>query len=124
MNTWLVLAALLSVITCGLHVFAGGPGIHVPMLQSSLQPVVKGVWSVVWHAVTAIIFTNSAAFYIAAQNPDTALVISLYPILISVVFTVLFLFYGLRRVGSVWPMPQWTAFALIAVLAAAGLVRG
>ena len=123
MNVWLALAALFSLITCGVHVFAGGPEIHNPMLQSSLHPVVKGVWSVVWHAGTAIIFLNAAAFLIAAQNPASALVISLYPILISLAFTVLFLFYGVKRLGSVWPMPQWTAFALIAALAVAGLLR-
>ena len=101
MNYWLVLASALSLLTCGVHIFAGGREIHTPMIASALHPVMKAIWSVVWHAVTIIMLMNAVAFLYAAQNPDTAWIVSIYPIVTSLACAGLFLFYGVARLGSI-----------------------
>lgn len=122
MNYWLVAAAVVSGITCGIHVFVGGPELLSPLLLSNLNPAAKSVWIVVWHTVTALIALNSVAFIVSAQPGARALLISSYPLAISFCMIVLFLFFSITQHGSIIALPQWTLFLASSVLAIVGLM--
>ncbi len=121
MNKWIFSAGMLSVLTLLLHVFGGGPEILVPVLESELSVELKAILSVVWHMVTAILALNALALFCAARphafrKPLVVLVSSQ-----NLAFAALFVFYGLTRLGTLLPMPQWVIFIVLAGLALAGL---
>ncbi len=121
MNIPLALAAAISGLTIFIHVLAGGPDVHAPLLASELSVGLKAIISVIWHAVTAIMLVNTLALAHAARNekyrtPLTFMVSAQY-----VLWSGLFIFYGLSRLGSLWPMPQWIIFLAISALALYGL---
>lgn len=119
-NKTLAAAGFLTIAYCGVHVFAGGPEVHEPALASDLPPLVKGVFSVVWHTITAFMLLNGLALaWLALRSDQTALgwlVIAQFT-----AFGGMFIAYGLARFGDLITMPQWTGFWLIAGLAAWGL---
>ncbi len=123
MNYWLVAAGLVSAFTFGIHVFAGGPELHLPLMQSALPPVAKSVWSVVWHSISAMILLNAMAFLLAARPHAQARVICTYPLAVSFCITALFLFYGVTQHSSLTVLPQWTLFVASSVLAIIGLMN-
>ena len=119
-NKALAAAGIQTILYCGVHVFAGGPEIHVPILQSELDPLVKGVGSVVWHAITAFMLLNGLALmWLATKSGQEAmgwLVVAQFT-----AFAGLFIAYGLARFGDVFTMPQWIGFLVISAIAAWGL---
>ncbi len=121
MNKWILSAGILSLLTLLAHVFGGGPEIHDPVLESDLLVELKAVLSVIWHAITAILAINGVALFMASrharyQKPIVLLIAGQY-----LAFAALFIFYGWIRLGTLAPMPQWTIFIAISVLALAGL---
>ena len=121
MNIPLVLAALLSALTIAAHVIGGGPEIHDPVLVSDLSAYLIAVLSVVWHGVTAILIVNSLALAYAAFKPQHRTVIVMLTSAQYLFWAGLFILYGLKSLGSLWPMPQWTVFILVPALALFGL---
>jgi hypothetical protein len=117
MSKTLFAAGCLSLFTTAVHVFLGGPEIHEPLLASDASELVRAVGSVVWHAITAILFLNSLALFHAARNPIVARPLAALICVQYVAFTVLFIGYGLARFGSVFVMPQWTGFLVMSLLA-------
>ena len=59
MNYWILATSGLTFLTMGVHVFAGGPEVHKPMLRSELPRGIKAVVSVIWHGITAILGINA-----------------------------------------------------------------
>jgi predicted anti-sigma-YlaC factor YlaD len=105
----------------GIHVFAGGPEVHDPLLAADLSAVQKAFVSILWHAVTAVLLINSAALLAAALMPRlraglTGLVIAQY-----VAYAGLFVFYDLSRLGTLMALPQWIIFLILVALALPGL---
>lgn len=125
MNKWILSAAVLSSLTFFVHVFAGGPEVHDPMLAlaKSFPILLQAFVSVMWHAITVILAINSVALLIALRKPDLQNTIVLFVTSQYMAFAALIAFYGLVRLGSMLPMPQWIAFMLISGLAVAGLRR-
>ncbi len=119
MDYWILAATALSAVLLVAHVIGGGKEVHVPMLESDLNRLLKAYASVIWHAVTAILAIGTGALFWAAsgKGDGMALVIALQ----YLAFVGLFLAYGISRLKSVWIMPQWTAFLLISVLTGVGL---
>jgi len=119
MNYWILAATALSALLLVAHVFGGGKEVHVPMLESGLNRLLKAYTSVIWHAITAILAIGTGALLWAAlgRGSGMALVIALQ----YLAFVGLFLAYGISRLKSVWVMPQWTAFLLISTLTGVGL---
>jgi hypothetical protein len=120
-NNWIAAAGLLSLGLTAIHVVAGGHDVHLPILDSSLSPTLKGFVSVVWHGVTAMLAICTGMLFVAAQDGAnrsllTRLVIGQY-----MAFVALFLFYGVVRFGSILIMPPWIGFGLISVVAGIGL---
>jgi magnesium-transporting ATPase (P-type) len=120
---WFLIAAALSLITTAIHVLAGTPEIMSPLLASNLPPVVKGVFDVMWHQITALLLIGSSASLVAAARPSWRLPVA---ILIGGQFTliaVLFFGLGLMWFSSPWPMPQWVLFGTMAMLLVVGSRR-
>ncbi len=92
------------------------------MVASHWPEPAKAVWSVVWHAVTAVMALGGAALIAAAFLPDQALALSVLPIGLFLSAAALFLIYGAMRLGSVRILPQWAAFLAISALGIVGLV--
>jgi len=122
MNKLVLSAGMLSVLTLFAHVFAGGPEIHVPVLESDLPLELKAIFSVVWHAVTAVLVINSAALFLAAGSKSIEKILVLFVSSQYLVFAALFVFYGITHLGTLLPMPQWSVFLLMPALALAGLL--
>jgi hypothetical protein len=122
MNPWLFSAGVAALVLDLIHIFPGGREIHRPMVASRWPEPAKAVWSVVWHAVTAVMAFGGVALIAAAFRPDLALSLSVLPITLFLSAAALFVFYGLKRLGSLWVLPQWLAFSVISALAVVGLV--
>ncbi len=91
------------------------------MVTSHWPEPAKAVWSVVWHATTAVMALGGLALIAAGLLPDQALALAALPVALFLATAVLFLVYGLKRLGTVWVLPQWVAFLGIAALAIMGL---
>ncbi len=122
MNRWMALSAALLLLTCYVHVFAGGPEIHLPIQASELSLELRAISAVLWHAVTVILLTFAAAAIWVALRPNRDLVMLL--IAVQIGFAGLFLYYGQMLLGTVWPMPQWIIFLTIPAIMGIGLKRG
>ena len=118
-NRPLAAAAIILILTAGIHAFVGGPEINAPVQQSTLDPVVRSVSAVVWHALTVLFLIMAAAAYWAARRANPALVVTLGAICFG--FAALFLVIGLTALGTVWPMPQWIIFVVTGALFIWGL---
>lgn len=121
MNPWLMTAGAAALVLDLVHIFPGGREIHRPMVASHWPDPAKAVWSVVWHAVTAVIALGGLALVAAGLVPDLALALAALPVALFLTFAVLFLVYGVKRLGTVWVLPQWLAFLAISALALIGL---
>lgn len=123
MNKLILAAGLLSCLTLGVHVFAGGPEIHHTLLAlaDSFPHVLRTFISVMWHAITVILALNSAALLVAARRRPSQEALVWFVCCQYVAFAVLFVFYGVYQLDSLLLMPQWIVFALISGLALTGL---
>ncbi len=108
MNLIILTAALLMGLTTLIHVFMGGPEVMVPTRASELSRLVRAVLDVVWHGVTVVLACLAAALGWLAFHDNAALLWLVCAIQIG--FAGLFLWYGVRHLRSLWPMPQWIIF--------------
>jgi hypothetical protein len=123
MNKWVLAAGALSLITLGVHIFAGGPEVHDAMLalSTAFPSVLQAFISVMWHAITVILAINSVALLLAARYSPSQKTLVWFVVSQYIAFAALAIFYGVLRLGSILIMPQWIAFVLISGLAIAGL---
>jgi hypothetical protein len=121
MNLWLLAAGMAALVLDLFHVFPGGREIHRPMVASHWPEPAKAVWSVVWHAATAVMALGGLALIAAGLLPDHALALAALPVALFLSTAALFLAYGMKRLGTVWVLPQWVAFLGISTLALVGL---
>jgi hypothetical protein len=123
MNKWILAAGLLSFITLGVHVFAGGPEVHDTMLglAGAFPPMLRTFISVMWHAITVTLAINSAALLLAARYFPLRKALVWFVCCQYMAFAALFVFYDLYQLDSLLLLPQWIVFILISGLAAAGL---
>jgi hypothetical protein len=122
MNLWLLSAGIAALLLNLVHIFPGGRAIHRPMVAAQWPEPAKAVWSVVWHAVTAVMAFGGLALIAAAFLPELALALSVLPIALFTAAAGLFIYYGLKRLGTLTVLPQWVAFSVISALAVIGLV--
>ncbi len=121
LNLGYAIAGGLFVATAAIHAFVGGPEVNAPVQGSGLDPLVRAVSAVVWHALTALFVVFGVALLWTARRPSAALVWVV--LAVSLAFVGLFLGVGIAALGSVWPMPQWVLFGGIAGVLVWG-VRG
>lgn len=122
MSKFIASAALVSGLTLIAHFFGGGPEYHTTAWLSDMSIDQKTIYSLLWHAITALLLVNTVALVIAArgvyQRPLVLLVVAQY-----LAIGGLFIFFGLQNLGTIWQQPQWIAFTLISALAMFGLFR-
>lgn len=121
MNLWLLSAAALSLLTTGIHVLAGGPDVHDPLLAMEMPPVLKVYVSLLWHATTAVLAINSAALLWASVSRRHREALAGAVVAQYLAYAGLFIGYAVAYVGTLWQTPQWIVFLLIAALALLGL---
>jgi hypothetical protein len=114
-------AAGLMGLTVFIHVLMGGPEVHDPMLASTLPIGLKAFASILWHAVTVVLVVFTFALYSLARKPNWQLEATLGAIQLG--FAALFIGYGVIRLGTIWPMPQWIIFAGLPLLTRIGQHR-
>lgn len=124
MNIPILIAAIMSFISIFLHVFGGGVEIMIPIYESELSDYLRAIMFVIWHGITVIISINSVAlFYVAFKSeyrkPLVIIIVAQY-----LLWSGLFIFYGITRLGELWTMPQWISFISISLLAIYGLKQG
>lgn len=56
-------AALLALLTSGMHIVAGGMDSLVPMLNAGLDPVAEGAMHASWHIVSAFLMWSALVFW-------------------------------------------------------------
>lgn len=116
MSKSILLAAVISTITIGLHVYGGGIEVHQPILSANLTPILKAYVSILWHAVTVILVINSIGLFLTAFKPIQLKSLSLLISLQYLAFAGLFIFYGLSQLGTLFIMPQWIIFICMSAL--------
>lgn len=71
MNIWFAVAALIAVVTLGLHVFLGGREAAEPLLKAAdLDQLAKFTNYYCWHLVSIAIGGVAVAFGYSAYRPD------------------------------------------------------
>ena len=110
MNTYFLLAALLSIGVLAAHIFGGGRFYVRPLLAADLHPVPKYVHYYCWHIVTMTLAAMAVSFGRAAVHPGARD--------LAVLMTVLAAGFAVWSLGLVlWKrqrplhMPQWALFA-------------
>jgi len=104
MNRWNLAAAALMALTFGVHVFAGGPEIHVVIQASELSENLRAISTVLWHAVSVILAVFALAYLWLARNNNKALSIVLGATQLG--FATLFLWYGTTLLGTICRCPS------------------
>ena len=120
-NTPFLIAGIMFLATAGIHAFAGGPEINAPVQSSTLDPVVRSVMAVVWHAITALALVLAAAMVWVARHRNPAVIAM--TLAVNLCFIGLFWAIGIAELGSLLLMPQWIIFATITFVILWGLKR-
>jgi hypothetical protein len=119
MDYWILAAAGISALLFLAHVNGGGKEVHLPMLESNMSQLLKAYTSVIWHAISAVLAIGTGALLWAAMGRGDGMAIVI--VVQYLAFVGLFLLYGIKRLKSIWVMPQWVAFLIISVCAGIGL---
>lgn len=120
-NKPLLAAALAALVFLVLHLWLGEIRYHQPALASNMTAEQKGLYTVLWHAISIIIALSAGAFFAAARRP--AIRPAAWLALIQFcLFMVLDLAVGLFRLGAPWPLIQWLIILPIVLLAGWGLL--
>jgi hypothetical protein len=120
MSKWMVAAAIVSLITLIVHVFAGGPEVHDALLAADIPVILKTYVSVIWHASTAVLLVNSLALGVAAFREPIRRPVAWIVTLQYLAYAALFVVYPLANLGTLLEMPQWIVFIAISGLALMG----
>ncbi|MEL7151813.1 MAG: hypothetical protein AAGK71_13835 [Pseudomonadota bacterium] len=121
LNRPILAASGLLVVTALTHAFVGGPEVNAPVQSSGLDPVVRAVSAVVWHALTALFLVLAAALAWAARHSNPLLI--WVTLALNLAFIAIFAAIGLVALGNLSEMPQWTLFVAISLCLLIGLRR-
>jgi uncharacterized membrane protein len=120
LNLWWGVAGVMSLLVAAIHIFAGTPEIMAPLAKIEMPTVIFAIMDVMWNQVSLLlIFVGLALLFAAkrgAQSMDMVLFINVIYVGIAIIFMIAGLFY----LQSLWPMPQWILFGLIALVAQIG----
>ncbi len=117
------MAAVLSLITFGVHTFIGGKYVARPLLASrELTPASLWLNYFTWHMVTVMLLFMTAGFGVATYYPG-ALAAGVLLTLMAATFSPLCIWVALKGGISPWRFPASWLFALIALAAFLGEAR-
>lgn len=120
-NIWLFAAGLAAGFSALLHIFLGGREIAVPLLQAQDIPdLPKFVNYYCWHLVSITLIAMSVGLIWPALDPTQTGLAWMWTV-IAVLFCAWSVGLVIWKRQSPWQMPQWSLFAVIALLGAVGL---
>ncbi len=115
MNSWYLIAALMALLTCLIHVVLGGRELVRPLLADNTLPrVVRLTHYYCWHLVTIALALMSIGLGLAAWSSEFSQ-LGTAATLMALLFGLLNLGYGLRYRLPVRVLPQWLLFAAISI---------
>ncbi len=121
MNIYLIAAAVISLFTCLLHVFAASKPIVRPLLTATeLHPVPKYTHYYCWHIVSLVLLSMPVGFLLAATR-DGARDLGMLMTLLAGSFAVWSLFLVIWKKQKPLQMPQWALFLPTTILGGLGL---
>jgi len=121
LNPGFALAALVALITFGVHTFVGGIFVARPLLKArDLTPASRWLNYYTWHMATALLLFMTAGFGWAALVREAADVGFLLTAMASV-FSPLCVVVALRGGIKPWRFPAASLFLIIALCGAFGL---
>ncbi|MBZ0260537.1 MAG: hypothetical protein K8F90_08055 [Hyphomicrobiales bacterium] len=109
-RVWCFAAAAVSLGTALLHVIGGGPEFHEPALASAMSAQWKAAFSAIWHEVTALLAINGLFLAAAGMTWRRNRMVLALTLALNAAFGVLFIAYGLARLGDVTQLLQWVLF--------------
>ncbi len=124
MNDWFILSSgLLAALTAVVHLIAGGKDVAAPLLQSSLDEVVKLTLYACWHLVSVCLVLSSLALLSngigLVNSPPMVAFISALWILFGVVFLVITV--GVAKPQGLFRLPQWILLVPVGLLGLYGI---
>lgn len=127
MNRWFLSAGLLACFTALVHVFAGGPSVAAPLLDSAIAEVPRLTMYACWHLVSVALAGSGLALLAAARPAAAAQSRALVGFIAALWlgFGLVILAVALQQPGSgwLWKMPQWVILLPVGLLGFAGLRR-
>jgi len=124
MNIWFLIAGVLSITVCFIHIFLGGKESARPLLDSfDLKAVPKYTNYYCWHMVTIIIAGLGVMFSVAALIPSAVELAWAASILAALfcLWNIALYLWKRQELRRWYQLPQWVLFLPIAVLGAVGL---
>lgn len=122
MNKALMIAAIMSAGTAGIHFFAGGADVAGPLLAApELAAEVKFTSYYCWHMVSLLLVAMSLGFGYAARSGEPGRPLVLMLLGLNYAFTLLSLWIGQISGLGIGGMPHWVLFLAIALAAQFGL---
>jgi hypothetical protein len=121
MNIGYLFAGLGSALTFGLHVWGGGPEFLEPYLTELVDPRLRAMSVVLWHAVSLTLMVQAVAMVWLSWHPSRPL--GLFIAAGHIGWAVLFLVVGQTMLSTVWDFGQWTIFLALAGLTLWGASR-
>ncbi len=124
MSIVLLAASILGFATAGIHIVSGHKNPLMPMLSADFAPGAKRQMHAVWHMVTAILLSTSAALgYLGlSDRGEGAELLAGFIGLNYLVFAGVFIGLAVRLGAKKWlfRLSQWTLLLPIGVLACIG----
>lgn len=122
-NGWLIGAAVLAVLTAAVHLFAGTPEVHAPLLGAGFDTLVMLELYAVWHLVSVALALTAGVLVWSAwgrreAHAGAVRLISAMWALFGAVFIGVDLW--LAGPSGLLTAPQWTILLLVGVLGFAG----
>ncbi|MDB2411797.1 hypothetical protein N9W64_04990 [Gammaproteobacteria bacterium] len=104
MNWFLILGAIISLVSMFFHGVAGQKKYMGNIYQSEMEPLTKSLSLVSWHVFTIFLFITSITLFYTAYNPK--LTMAVYPIIgVNLLSSLLFIFLGLGNHKALLKMP-------------------
>ena len=114
-NAGFVAAALLSLVTFGVHTFVGGVFVARPLLASrDLTPASLWLNYYCWHIVTVLLLMMAAGYAWAATRSE-AMEIGVFLTFLAAILSPLCVWVALKGRIAPWRFPAASLFALIVV---------
>ena len=120
LNLWWGVAGIMSLLVAAIHIFAGTPEIMTPLAKIEMPTVIFAIMDVMWNQVSLLLIIVGLALLFAAKRGAQSMDMVLFINAIYAGIAIIFMIAGLFYLQSLWPMPQWILFGLIALVAQIG----
>jgi hypothetical protein len=118
MNWFIIASGVLAAIAAVIHIAAGGSEVARPLLESSVDQVVKLTMYACWHLVSVALVLSALALLASGSalvdSPLMVAYISTLWLLFGLVFLVVTL--GMAKPRGLFRLPQWVLLVPVGVL--------